>query len=91
MSETLTFEFTNEWEVFGAFQSFRRIWGSKCSESLSLEISGGNVVVKYGQHLGSLHDLKPGPVGRQRAKQQQVHKTSMQWRREKRAESKAPA
>ena len=94
MSETLAFELMNEREVFGAFQSFCRIWVSKCFGSLSLETSDGNVVVKFEQHLLSLQGLRPGPVGRQSGKQQQnpgVHKTSRQSRREKRAEAKASA
>ena len=54
------------------------------------ETSDGNVVLKFEQRLGSLHGLRPGPVGRQDGKQHQdpgAHKTSRQRRRDKRAAS----
>ena len=97
MSETLIFELTNEREAFGAFQSFCRLWGSKGCGSLSLKTSGGDVVMNFEQHLGSLHCLRPGPLGRQGEKEHHqdpeegFHKTSRQRRREKRAASKVSA
>ena len=61
---------------------------------MSLETSDGNVVLKFEQHLVSLHGLRPGPVGRQYADKHQdprVHKTSRQRRRERRAAAKVLA
>ena len=93
----MTFELTNEQEALSIFQSFCRIWGSKGKGSLSLATINKAVVLNFEQHLGPLHGLRPGPIGRQGGQEphhSEINKnqgTSRERRRKKRAAAKASA
>ena len=100
MTEKLPFRLTNECEAFGAFTSFCRIWGSKGTGSLSFETSDGKMLIRLEQHLGPLHGLRPGPLGRQGGQEKHqdpvegAHKnprSSRQRRKEKRAAARDTA
>ena len=69
MPGTMALELTNEQEALGVFYSFCRIWGSKGTGSLSLATHDGDVIIKFEQHLGPLHGLRPGPIGREGGKE----------------------
>ena len=79
------------------FQSFCSIWGSKGKESLSVANIDGGVVLTFEQHIGSLHGLRPGLIGRQGGQEphhSEIHKnqgTSRERRRKKRAAAKTSA